>query len=111
MYNKEVQDSRYHVGEESCLSKRAAGLAPGLDADSCYFIEVANKTVYQSTLTRAKNTLYNCRSMIKAGEFRGQQAMIKIVRFIYLYLRGNAATKPSSSQDPAKQAEDAVVSS
>lgn len=37
--------------------------------------------------------------------------MIKIVRFIYLYLRGNAATKPSSSQDPTKQAEDAVVSS
>ena len=104
MYNKEVQDSRYHVGEESCLSKRAAGLAPGLDADPLLI-----KTVYQSTLTRAKNTLYNCHSMIKAGQFRGQQAMIKIVRFIYLYLRGKAATKPSSSQDPAKQAEDAVV--
>lgn len=29
-------------------------------------IEVANKTASQSTLTRAKNTWYNCHSMIKA---------------------------------------------
>ena len=35
--------------------------------------------------------------------------MIKIIRFIYLCPRGNAATKPSSSQDPAKHAEDAMV--
>ena len=37
--------------------------------------------------------------------------MIKIIRFSYLCLRRNATTKPSSSQDPAKHAEIAMVSS